>query len=108
MEDIFALQDEISLSVVDNMKIKLLGEEKAELMTRHTQNPEAYNLFLKGIYFCNKRTADDINMRKAIDYFEQAIKLDSNYALAYARLADSYGLLPFYTSILPKNSEMLP
>jgi len=102
MEDIFALQDEISLSVVDKLKIKLLGEEKAELVTRHTQNPEAYNLFLKGRYFWNKRTADDI--RKAIDYFEQAIKLDTNYALAYARLADSYGLLPFYTSILPKEA----
>ena len=102
MEDIFALQDEISLSVVDKLKIKLLGEEKAELVMRHTQNPEAYNLFLKGLYFWNKRTAEDI--RKAIDYFEQAIKLDTNYALAYARLADSYGLLPFYTSILPKEA----
>jgi tetratricopeptide (TPR) repeat protein len=79
-----------------------LGEEKAELVTRHTQNPEAYNLFLKGRYFWNKRTPDDI--RKAIDYFEQAIKLDSNYALAYAALADSYSLLPFYTSILPKEA----
>ena len=102
LEDIFALQDEISLAIVDNLKIKLLGEEKAEIVTRHTQNPEAYNLFLKGCYFWNKRTPDDI--RKAIDYFEQAIKLDSNYALAYARLADSYGLLPFYTAILPKEA----
>lgn len=102
MEDIFTLQDKISLSVVDNLRIKLLGEEKAELVMRHTQNPEAYNLFLKGLYFWNKRTADDI--RKAINNFEQAIKLDSNYALAYARLADSYSLLPFYTSVLPKEA----
>jgi len=102
MEDVFSLQDEISLAIVDKLKIKLLGEEKAELVTRHTQNLEAYNLFLKGRYFWNKRTADDI--KKAIDYFEQAIKLDSNYALAYAALADSYGLLPFYTSILPKEA----
>jgi len=71
MKDIFALQDEISLSVVDNLRIKLLGEEKAELVTGHTQNPEAYNLFLKGLYYWNKRIADDT--RKAIDYFEQAI-----------------------------------
>jgi serine/threonine protein kinase len=102
MEDIFSLQDEISLAIVDKLKIKLLGEEKAELVMRHTQNPEAYNLFLKGHYFWNKRTADDI--RKAIDYYEQAIKLDSNYALAYAALADSYGLLPFYTFVLPKEA----
>jgi serine/threonine protein kinase/Tfp pilus assembly protein PilF len=102
MEDIFALQDEISLSVVDNLRIQLLGDEKAELRMRQTQNPEAYNLFLKGLYFWNKRTED--NIRKAIDCFEQAIQLDPNYALAYARLADSYGLLPFYTSVLPKEA----
>jgi serine/threonine protein kinase/Tfp pilus assembly protein PilF len=102
IDDIFALQDEISLSVVDSLRIKLLGEEEAELVMRHTQNPEAYNLFLKGLYFWNKRTEDDI--RKANDYYEQAIQLDPNYALAYARLADSYGLLPFYTSVLPKEA----
>jgi tetratricopeptide (TPR) repeat protein len=67
---------------------------------RHTQNPEAYHLFLKGLYFWHKRTAEDLG--KAIDYFEQAIKLDSNYALAYARLAESYGLLAWYTAILPE------
>jgi serine/threonine protein kinase/Tfp pilus assembly protein PilF len=102
IDDIFALQDEISLSVVDSLRIKLLGEEEAELVMRQTQNPEAYNLFLKGLYFWNKRTEDDI--KKAIDYYEQAIELDSNYALAYARLADSYGLLPFYTSVLPEEA----
>jgi tetratricopeptide (TPR) repeat protein len=69
---------------------------------RHTQNPEAYNLFLKGLFFWNKRTEDDI--RKSIDYYEQAIQSDPNYALAYARLADSYGLLPFYTSVLPEEA----
>jgi serine/threonine protein kinase len=102
LEDIFALQDEISLSIVDKLKIKLLGEEKAELVMQSTQNPEAYNLFLKGLYFWSKRTADDI--RKSIDCYEQAIKLDSNYALAYAALADSYGLLPFYAYVLPKEA----
>ncbi|MDH4218821.1 MAG: protein kinase [Candidatus Aminicenantes bacterium] len=101
-EDIFVLQDEISLSIADNLKIKLLGEEKAGLVMRHTQNPEAYNLFLKGLYFWNKRTGEDV--RKAIDYFEKAIKLDTNYALAYARLADSYGILPFYTPTPPKEA----
>ena len=102
MDDVFAIQEEINLAIVDNLKIKLLGEEEAELVMRQTQNPEAYNLFLKGLYFWNKRTEDDI--RKAIDYFEQAILLDPNYGLAYARLADSYGLLPFYTSVLPKEA----
>ncbi|MBW2644793.1 MAG: protein kinase [Deltaproteobacteria bacterium] len=102
MEEIFALQDEISLSIVDNLRITLLGEEKAEFVTRHTRNSEAYNFFLRGIYFWEKRTPSDI--RKAIDYFGQAIKLDPDYALAYARLADSYSLLPFYTSVLPEEA----
>ncbi|NIM91614.1 MAG: protein kinase [Candidatus Aminicenantes bacterium] len=88
MEDIFALQDEISLAIVDNLKIELLGEEKAELVTRHTQNPEAYNLYLKGRFFWNKRTAK--SMEKSLEYFEKAIEGDPNYALAYAGLADSY------------------
>jgi serine/threonine protein kinase len=102
MEDIFALQDEISLSIVDNLKIKLLGEEEAEIVTRHTKNPEAYNLFLKGLFFWNKRTEDDI--RKSIDYFKQTTQLDADYALAYARLADAYGLLPFYTADSPEEA----
>jgi adenylate cyclase len=100
MKDIFALQDEISLSILHNLRITLLGEEKAELMTRYTQNPEAYDLFLKGLYYWNIRKEEEL--RKAIDYFKQAIKLDSNYALAYARLAESNGLLAFYTSEPPK------
>jgi serine/threonine protein kinase/Flp pilus assembly protein TadD len=102
MKDVFSLQDEISLAIVDKLKIKLLGEEEAELVTRHTQNPEAYNLYLRGRFFWNKRTVEDIE--KAIEFYEQAIKLDSNYALAYSALADSYGLLPFYTSIPPREA----
>jgi len=100
MEDIFTLQDEISLSIINNLRITLLGEEKTELVMRYTKNPEAYDLFLKGLHYWNIREEEEL--RKAIDYFEQAIKLDSNYALAYARLAESYGLLAFYTSEPPK------
>ena len=83
------------------MRIVLLGEERAELLTRHTQNLEAYDMFLKGLYFVHKRTADDL--RKAIDSLEQAIELDPDYALANAILAESYGLLPFYTYISTEN-----
>jgi serine/threonine protein kinase len=99
MKDVFSLQDEISLAIVDKLKIKLLGGEEAELVTRHTQNPEAYNLYLRGRFFWNKRTVEDIE--KAIEFYEQATKLDSNYALAYSALSDSYALLPFYTSVPP-------
>ncbi len=88
MEDIFALQDEISLAIVDNLKIKLLGDEKERIVKRHTENIEAYNLYLQGRYFWNKRTREGLN--KSIDYFKQAIEIEPVYALAYSGLADSY------------------
>jgi tetratricopeptide (TPR) repeat protein len=79
-----------------------LGEEKKALVARNTKNLEAYNLYLQGLHFWNKRTAEDI--KKAIDSFEGATELDPDYALAYAALADSYGLLPFYTYIHPDDA----
>jgi len=99
-KDIFALQDEISLAIVDNMRIKLLGKEKANLVKRYTEDIEAYNLYLQGLFFWNRRTEEDL--KKAINYFEQAIEVDHNYALAYAGLADSYSILPEYSNIPPK------
>jgi TolB-like protein/Flp pilus assembly protein TadD len=91
LEDIFAVQDEISLAIVDNLKIKLLGDEKTAIMKHHTDNLEAYNLYLKGRYYWNKRTKDDL--RKSINYFEESINIDIAFALAYAGLADSYIVL---------------
>jgi len=99
-EDIFAIQDEISMSIVDKLKVKLLGKEKAKLIKRHTHDIDAYNLYLKGRFFWNKRTEE--NLKKAIKYFEQAIEKDPLYALAYAGLADSYITLEDYSSIPPK------
>jgi len=86
--DIFLLQDEISLAIVDKLKVKLLGEEKEKIVKRHTENLEAYNLYLQGRYFWNRRGEE--GLKKSVDYFEQAIKKDPAYALAYAGLADSY------------------
>ena len=86
--DIFLLQDEISLAIVDKLKVKLLGEEKERIVKRHTDNLEAYNLYLQGRFFWNKRGEEAL--KKSVDYFEQAIKKDPAYALAYAGLADSY------------------
>ncbi len=94
-EDIFDLQDKISLDIVDNLKVKLLGEEKAQLVRRTTHDPEAYDLYLRGRHFWNKRTEE--GLKKAIDYFEQAIAKDPDYALAYVGLADSYNVLPWYS-----------
>jgi TolB-like protein/Tfp pilus assembly protein PilF len=91
LEDIFDIQDEISIAIVENLKIKLLGKEKTAIEKRHTDNPDAYNLYLKGRYFWNKRTKE--NLKKSISYFEEAIKMDSSFALAYTGLADSYIVL---------------
>jgi len=94
LEDYFALWDEISLAIVDNLKIKLLGEERAKLVKRHTENPEAYNLYVKGRYFLDKGTEEE--MEKSLDYFQQAIEEDPTYALAYVGKADCYILLADY------------
>ena len=88
MKDVFALQDEISKMIVDILKIKLSGKQTDRLAGSFTKNPEAYEDYLKGRYHWNTRT--DEGIKKAIGYFEEAIKKDSNYAAAYSGLADTY------------------
>ena len=104
MDDVFAIQDEISLAIVERLKVELLSEEKATLAKRYTENPEAYSLYLKGRYYWNKRTAE--GFRKAIENFRTAIAEDPTYASAYAGLADSYALLGDVgvTAIPPKEA----
>jgi serine/threonine protein kinase/tetratricopeptide (TPR) repeat protein len=102
MEDIFAIQDEITLAIVDNLKPVLLGGEKAKLLKRQPVGLEAYNLYLQGRWFWNKRTGDDL--RKAIEYFEKALEKDPEYARAYTGLADSYITLPVHTAYPPKEA----
>ena len=94
MEDIFAIQDEISLAIVDNLKVKLLGVEKTKLVKRYTENKEAYNLYLKGRYFWNRRS--EVGFNKAFGYFQDAIEIDPDYALAYAGLAEYYCMLSIH------------
>jgi tetratricopeptide (TPR) repeat protein len=88
MEDVFAIQDEITREIVKALKITLLGEKEAPLVKSYTDSTEAYQAYLKGRFYWDKRTAE--GMRKSIEYFEQAIEIDSSYALAYVGLADSY------------------
>jgi TolB-like protein/Tfp pilus assembly protein PilF len=102
LEDYFALWDEISLAIVDNLKIKLLGEERAKLVKRHTENPEAYNLYVKGRYFLDKVTEEE--MEKGLDYFQQAIEEDPTYALAYVGKADCYIFLADYAYLSSKEA----
>ena len=94
MDDLFAIQDEISLAIVDNLKLKLIKGEKTKLVKRHTGDPEAYNFYLKGRYFYNKRTEEGFH--KSIESYKQAVKKDPNFALPYAGLADTYLTLGFY------------
>ncbi|MEP7148078.1 MAG: tetratricopeptide repeat protein [Acidobacteriota bacterium] len=98
LSDIFAIQDEITLAIVDVLKVKLLNNEKAILRKRYTDNAEAYQLYLKGRLW-NRRTAD--GFKSAIGYFQKAIELDDGYAIAHAGLADYYTVLAFYEGLPP-------
>jgi len=92
MTDIFTLLDEIAEDISEKLKLKLSGEDKKQLAKRYTENSEAYQFYLKGRYFVtSKRTEEWI--KKGIEYFQKAIDLDPNYALAYSGIAEAYGFL---------------
>ncbi len=88
--DLVTLQSEIAKDVSTKLKSKLSGADEAKVTKSGTANPEAYQAYLKGRYFWNRRTADDL--KKAIEQFDLAVQKDPNYALAYVGLADSYGI----------------
>jgi TolB-like protein/Tfp pilus assembly protein PilF len=102
LNDIFAVESEIAKTIADTLQAKLNGSEKQAMAARPTENAEAHQLYLKGRFFWNKRTGNDL--KKSIDYFQQAIATDPNYALAYAGLADAYAFLPAYTAGSPQDS----
>lgn len=87
-QDILVVQEEISEAISAKLKLRLTRQEKERLGKRYTENAEAFQLYLKGRYHWNKYTQS--SLRKAIDYFEQAIGIDPTYALAYAGLADTF------------------
>ncbi|MDB5987563.1 MAG: Adenylate cyclase, partial [Nevskia sp.] len=101
LTDIFAVESDIAKTIADTLQAKLTGSEQNAIAARPTENPEAYQLYLKGRFFWNKRTA--VDLRTSIDYFEQAIQKDPNYALAYAALAQAWMLLPAYNGGAPKD-----
>jgi len=101
-EDIFALQDDISLAIVDKLKLRLLGGEKEKIVKRHTEDLEAYNLYLRGLFFWNKR--DSESMKKGMACFQQAIEKDPTYAVAYVGLADSYNALGLWGFLPPRDA----
>lgn len=97
--DVFAIQDEISLAITDNLKVRLLGQTKELSARRHTENIEAYNLYLRGTYYFQMLTPEGI--RKAIGYFEQALQSDPDFALAYIGLANVSGSSSFWGNVRP-------
>ncbi|HSK70199.1 MAG TPA: tetratricopeptide repeat protein [Pyrinomonadaceae bacterium] len=92
--DIFSVQDSISAKVATALSLNLTKQQEQFLSERATTSTEAFEAYQLGIYFGNRRTKEDL--LKAVEYFEQAIKIDPNFAQAYAGLADSYSVIAFY------------
>ncbi len=91
LADIFSVQDEVSRKISQSLRVRLTGEDEEKLAKRYTKDAEAYQLYLKGRYFWNKRNED--GLRNAIEYFKRAEEKDPTFALAFSGLADSYALL---------------
>jgi tetratricopeptide (TPR) repeat protein len=88
------LQQQVAGDIAERLRSKLSVSQKQQVTKQGTRNPEAYELYLKGRYYWNERTASDI--QTAISYFDQAIAKDPGYALAYSGLADAYSVLPSF------------
>ena len=88
LSDLLALQHEVAEEITSNLRLKLSGVEQERMAKHYTENTDAYQLYLKGRFYWNKRTGESI--KKAIEYFDQAIEKDPAYALAYVGLADCY------------------
>jgi serine/threonine-protein kinase len=100
--EIFHVQDEISSSIADNLRLKLTGEELKRITRHYTESAEAYQAYVRGRFFWDKRTEE--GLKAAIDYFKIAIEKDPKYALAYSGLADSYAVLPDYSAFSAKEA----
>jgi len=108
LSDLLPLQQELTRSITDNLRLRLSGAEEKQLVKNYDTNSESYQLYLQGRYYWNKRTAE--GLRKGIEYFTSAIEKDKNYAPAYSGLADCYWLLNVYnlgpaTESYPKAKE---
>jgi TolB-like protein/Tfp pilus assembly protein PilF len=101
LKDVFDIQDEISMAIVDHLKVKLLGEVKALMVEHPTENLEAYNLYLKGNYYCHLATAK--GFEKAIEYFNRALQKDTTYAQPYIGIAEVIWLSTFFGNVPPND-----
>ncbi|HJX25823.1 MAG TPA: hypothetical protein VJ252_06680, partial [Chthoniobacterales bacterium] len=102
LTDIFAVESDIAKTIAETLQARLTGSEKSSIAKTPTVNPEAYELYLKGRFFAEKRTGADL--RKSIEYYDQAIAKDPGYPLAYVGLADSHLLLTAYGAISTKEA----
>jgi TolB-like protein/Tfp pilus assembly protein PilF len=101
LHDIFAIQDEIALAITEELKMTLLEKDKVLINDKRTTNKEAYDLYLKGRFYLNKRGSW---IKKALEYFQQASEIDPEFSLAYSGMADAYSILSFYGVIPPKDA----
>lgn len=99
LSDILSVQDEIAHKISEKLRLRLTGADEEKLGKRYTHDTEAYELYLKGRYFWNKRNEE--GLRNGINYFKQAAEKDPSYALAYSGLADSYALLSDIGAVKP-------
>jgi TolB-like protein/DNA-binding winged helix-turn-helix (wHTH) protein/Tfp pilus assembly protein PilF len=106
LRDTLALQKEVARNIAEQIRIEVTPREQAALKSGKAIDPEAYEAYLKGRYFWNKRTAD--GLKKAVDYFNQAIAKDPNYAAAYSGLADTYALLGDWQYAVMTPKEAMP
>jgi TolB-like protein/Tfp pilus assembly protein PilF len=95
LADVMAVQEDISKEITDKLRLRLTGETKVRMAKQSAENVEAYQLYLEGRYYWNKRTGEAL--KKSVDYFNQALEKDPNFALAYVGLADAYSVIPFYS-----------
>jgi TolB-like protein/tetratricopeptide (TPR) repeat protein len=96
LSDVLSMKQTIAHEVMDKLRLKLSGEEQQRLTKRDTTNSEAYQFYLRGRFYWNKRTGE--GLKKAVEQFQQAIEKDPSYALAYSGLADAYTTLPGYSA----------
>lgn len=99
LREILALQRKLARAIARGIRVRLTPKEHARLANARILSPEVYQTYLKGRYYWNRRTEEAL--KKAVACFEQAIVLDASYAPAYAGLADSYGLLAYYSHLSP-------
>ncbi len=102
LADVLTVQEEIAREISEKLRLKLTGQEQNRLAKRYTENSEAYQLYLKGRYYWNKRTPEALN--KSVEYFQQSIDTDPSYALAYAGLGDAHNMLGSYEAIPAKDA----